>query len=209
MRKFFLKEDREMVKRLRSALIAPPEAAVSKSRMSVKRWYSETAPLIQWGEMSSPLGKLFVAVNARGLCALDFGRRESDFLQRLDPQARLEKNPKAVQRVTNQLLEYFARDRTKFDLPIDLSVVTPFQRDVLAIACRIAPGRVWTYHRVAEAMGRPKSSRPVGQALARNPVPIIIPCHRVIASDGTLGGYSGGSGLKAKRWLLRLEGALS
>jgi methylated-DNA-[protein]-cysteine S-methyltransferase len=209
MRKFLLKEDREMVKRLRSALIAPPEAAVSKSRMSVKRWYSETAPLIQWGEMSSPLGKLFVAVNARGLCALDFGRRESDFLQRLDPQARLEKNPKAVQRVTNQLLEYFARDRTKFDLPIDLSVVTPFQRDVLAIACRIAPGRVWTYHRVAEAMGRPKSSRPVGQALARNPVPIVIPCHRVIASDGTLGGYSGGSGLKAKRWLLRLEGALS
>jgi methylated-DNA-[protein]-cysteine S-methyltransferase len=209
MRKFLLKEDREMVRRVRSALIAPPEAAVSKSRMSVKRWYSETAPLIQWGEMSSPLGKLFVAVNARGLCALDFGRRESDFLQRLDAQARLEKNPKAVQSVTKQLLEYFARDRTKFDLPIDLSVLTPFQRNVLAIACRIAPGRVWTYHRVAEEMGRPKSSRPVGQALAHNPVPIIIPCHRVIASDGTLGGYSGGSGLKAKRWLLRLEGALS
>jgi methylated-DNA-[protein]-cysteine S-methyltransferase len=209
MRKFLSKGDREMVTRLRSALIAPPQAAVSKSRASVKRWYSETAPLIQWGEMSSPLGTLFVAVNTRGLCAVDFGRRETDFLQRLDPQARLEKNPKAVQRVTKQLLEYFARDRTKFDLPIDLSVLTPFQRNVLDIACRIAPGRVWTYHRVAEEMGRPKSSRPVGQALARNPVPIIIPCHRVIASDGTLGGYSGGAGLKAKRWLLRLEGALS
>jgi methylated-DNA-[protein]-cysteine S-methyltransferase len=209
MKKLLLKEDREMVRRLRSALIAPPQAAVSQSRISVKGWFSETAPLIQWDEMSSPLGKLFVAVNARGLCALDFGRRESDFLQRLDPQARLEKNPKAVQGVTKQLLEYFARDRTKFDLPIDLSVLTPFQRNVLAIACRITPGKVWTYHRVAEEMGRPKSSRPVGQALARNPVPIVIPCHRVIASDGTLGGYSGGSGLKAKRWLLRLEGALS
>ena len=209
MRKFLLKDDREVVKRLRSALIPPPEAAVSKSRASVKRWYSETAPVIHWGEMNSPLGKLFVAVNARGLCALDFGRRESDFLQRLDPQARLEKNPKAVEGVTKQLLEYFARNRTKFDLPIDLSVLTPFQRNVLAIACRITPGSVWTYHRVAEEMGRPKSSRPVGQALARNPVPIIIPCHRVIASDGTLGGYSGGSGLKAKRWLLRLEGALT
>jgi methylated-DNA-[protein]-cysteine S-methyltransferase len=209
MSKFLLKDDREIARRLRSAFIAPPGAAVSKSRMSVKRWYSETAPLIQWGEMSSPLGKLFVAVNARGLCAVDFGRRETDFLRRLDPQSRLEKNPKAVQPVTRQLLEYFAQERTKFDLPIDLSVLTPFQRNVLDIACRIAPGRVWTYHRVAEEMGRPKSSRPVGQALARNPVPIIIPCHRVIASDGTLGGYSGGSGLKAKRWLLRLEGALS
>jgi methylated-DNA-[protein]-cysteine S-methyltransferase len=58
-------------------------------------------------------------------------------------------------------------------------------------------------------MHRPKSSRPVGQALASNPIPIVIPCHRVIASDGSLGGYSGGSGLDAKRWLLRLEGALS
>jgi methylated-DNA-[protein]-cysteine S-methyltransferase len=209
MRKFISEDDREMVTRLRSASIAPPRAAVSKSRANVKRWYSETAPLIQWGEMRSPLGTLFVAVNTRGLCAVDFGRRETDFLQHLDPQARLDKNPKAVRHVTEQLLEYFARDRTKFDLPIDLSVLTPFQRSVLAIACRIAPGRVWTYHRVAEEMGRPKSSRPVGQALARNPVPIIIPCHRVIASDGTLGGYSGGSGLKAKRWLLKLEGALS
>jgi methylated-DNA-[protein]-cysteine S-methyltransferase len=209
MRRSLSKGDREMVTRLSSALIAPPRAAVSKSRASVKRWYSETAPLIQWGEMSSPLGTLFVAMNTRGLCAVDFGRRETDFLDRLDPQARLDKNPKAVQHVTEQLLEYFARDRTRFDLPIDLSVLTPFQRNVLDIACRIAPGRVWTYHRVAEEMGRPKSSRPVGQALARNPVPIIIPCHRVIASDGSLGGYSGGSGLKAKRWLLQLEGALS
>lgn len=209
MRKLLSKDDREMVTRLRSALVAPPRGTVSKSLASVKRWYSETAPLIQWSEMSSPLGMLFVAVNTRGLCAVDFGRREADFLQRLDPQARLEKNPKAVQPVTKQLLEYFAGERTKFDLPIDLSVLTPFQRNVLDIACRIAPGRVWTYHRLAEEMGRPKSSRPVGQALARNPVPIIIPCHRVIASDGTLGGYSGGSGLKAKRWLLQLEGALS
>jgi O-6-methylguanine DNA methyltransferase len=88
-------------------------------------------------------------------------------------------------------------------------VLTPFQREVLSTACRISRGQVWTYQQVAEAMGRPKSSRPVGQALARNPVPIVIPCHRVVASDGSLGGYSGGSGLAAKRWLLRLEGAPS
>lgn len=195
--------------RMRSALGSPSRSALFGSRTRVNKWFEQAAPVIRWGEMNSPLGPLFVAVGPKGLCAVDFGRRETDFLGRIDPRAQLEKNPKAVQHVTEQLLEYFARERIKFDLPIDLSVLTPFQRNVLDIACRIAPGRVWTYHRVAEAMGRPKSSRPVGQALARNPVPIVIPCHRVIASDGSLGGYSGGSGLKAKRWLLKLEGALS
>jgi O-6-methylguanine DNA methyltransferase len=197
-----------VVKHLRSALGSPTETELSTSRERVKKWFAEEAPLIHWGEMSSPLGPLFAAVNERGLCALDFGRKESDFLQRFDPRARLEKNPKAVQRVLAQLRQYFAGDRSSFNLPVDISQLTPFQRSVLDIACRIAPGQVWTYHRVAEELGRPRSSRPVGGALARNPIPIVIPCHRVIASDGSLGGYSGGSGLKAKRWLLRLEGAM-
>ena len=197
-----------VVKHLRSALGSPTETELSTSRERVEKWFAEEAPLIQWGEMSSPLGPLFAAVNERGLCALDFGRKESGFLQRFDPRARLEKNPKAVQRVLAQLRQYFAGDRSNFNLPVDISQLTPFQRSVLDIACRIAPGQVWTYHRVAEELGRPRSSRPVGGALARNPIPIVIPCHRVVASDGSLGGYSGGSGLKAKRWLLRLEGAL-
>ena len=196
-------------KRLRAAIGNPPAATVSRSRSRVRDWFGQTAPLIQWDQMSSPLGQLFVAVSRQGLCAVDFGRRESEFLARLSPLDRLEKNSHAVAQVTAQLLEYFSGARLRFNLPVDLSALTPFQRSVLETACRIAPGNVWTYHRVAQAMGRPKSSRPVGQALARNPIPIVIPCHRVIASDGSLGGYSGGSGLKAKRWLLRLEGALS
>ena len=163
--------------------------------------------MIQWGEMSSPLGRLFVAVNQKGLCAVDFGRREAEFFERVDPRTRLEKNSKAVQHVMTQLREYFAGDRPQFHLSVDLSALTPFQRGVLETACRITPGKVWTYHRLAQELGRPQCSRPVGQALARNPIPIVIPCHRVIASDGSLGGYSGGSGLKAKRWLLQLEGA--
>jgi methylated-DNA-[protein]-cysteine S-methyltransferase len=203
------KREYQTVQRLRSALGSPSSSALSISRARINKWFAETAPLIRWGKMNSPLGTLFVAVGPKGLCAVDFGRREVDFLKRLDPRARLERNLKAVQPVTEQLLEYFARNRTRFNVPVDLSILTPFQRDVLDIATRIAPGRVWTYHRVAEEMGRPECSRPVGQALARNPVPIVIPCHRVIASDGSLGGYSGGSGLKAKRWLLELEGALS
>jgi O-6-methylguanine DNA methyltransferase len=197
-----------VVKHLRSALGSPTEIALSRSRERVKKWFTEEAPLIQWGEMSSPLGPLFAAVNERGLCALDFGRKESEFLERFDSRARLEKNSNAVQRVLAQLREYFAGGRSNFNLPVDISQLTPFQRSVLDVACRIAPGQVWTYQRIAEELGRPRSSRPVGGALARNPIPIVIPCHRVVASDGSLGGYSGGSGLKAKRWLLRLEGAL-
>ena len=202
------KDQLAIAKHLRSALSAPADTALAHSRARVGKWFAEEAPLIQWGEMSSPLGPLFAAVNRRGLCAVDFGRRESDFLNGLDPRARLEKNPKAVQHVMAQLREYFAGGRSTFNLPVDISQLTPFQRRVLEVTSHIVAGQVWTYHRVAERLGRPHSSRPVGQALASNPVPIVIPCHRVIASNGSLGGYSGGSGLKAKRWLLQLEGAL-
>jgi O-6-methylguanine DNA methyltransferase len=201
--------DLAVVNRLHSESSAPPAAALERSRARLKEWFDATAPLIQWGEMQSPLGTLFVALTERGLYAVDFGRSRADFLARLDPQARLARDTPSVSLVMEQLREYFSARRVNFDLPVDLSVLTPFQREVLSTACRISRGQVWTYQQVAEAMGRPKSSRPVGQALARNPVPIVIPCHRVVASDGSLGGYSGGSGLAAKRWLLRLEGAPS
>jgi methylated-DNA-[protein]-cysteine S-methyltransferase len=79
---------------------------------------------------------------------------------------------------------------------------------VLQTARRIPMGSVWTYGQVARTIGQPKASRAVGQALGRNPIPIVIPCHRVVAADGGLGGYSGGGGLESKRLLLRLEGAL-
>lgn len=200
--------DRLFIKQLRAARPEPAAKDLLHSRDRLGKWLAEEAPLIRWDEMKSPLGSVFAAVSERGLCALDMGRNESDFLGRFDSRTRLEKNPKAVRRVMAQLREYFAGKRSNFDLPVDLATLTPFQQNVLAIACRIAPGEVWTYHRVAKELGRPECSRPVGQALARNPVPIVIPCHRVIASDGSLGGYSGGSGLQAKRWLLRLEGAM-
>src|SRR6516165_8545949 len=202
------KNEISVVQQLRAALGSPAEKVLSHSRVRVSKWFAAEASLIQWGEMDSPLGTLFAAVNQRGLCSLDFGRQEAEFLGRFDPRARLEKNPNAVHRVLAQLSEYFAGNRSSFNLPVDISQLTPFQRSVFDVTSRIAPGQVWTYHRIAEELGRPRSSRPVGQALAHNPIPIVIPCHRVVASDGSLGGYSGGSGLKAKRWLLRLEGAM-
>jgi methylated-DNA-[protein]-cysteine S-methyltransferase len=198
----------EITNQLRSAAGEPPAAAVRQSRARLSDWFAKSAPVIHWGEMASPLGPLFIAVSPQGLCAIDFGRSQAAFLGRLDPVARLQKNRHAVERAMAQLEEYFSGARSSFDLPVDLSALTPFQRNVLETACRIDKGEIWTYQRVALEMGRPKSSRPVGQALARNPVPIIIPCHRVIASNRSLGGYSGGSGLEAKRWLLCLEGAL-
>ena len=106
----------------------------------------------------------------------------------------------------DKLIAYHAGRRVEFDEPLDLSLVTPFTRQVLLATARIPYGEVRPYAWVARRMRRPKAARAVGQALHVNPLAPIIPCHRVIASDNTLGGYGGGP--EAKRWLLRLEGYL-
>lgn len=116
------------------------------------------------------------------------------------------------QRIVAQLAEYFAGSRRNFDLPL-LPAATPFQDAMRAALVAIPYGEVRTYAQVAEAVGRPGASRAVGQANARNPFPIIVPCHRVVASGGRLGGYMGewgrGDGLLKKEWLLAHEGARS
>jgi methylated-DNA-[protein]-cysteine S-methyltransferase len=103
--------------------------------------------------------------------------------------------------------EYLSGRRTAFDVPVDLSRMTAFQQEVLAAACQIPRGQVRTYSDLARQIGRPKAARAVGQALGSNPVPIVVPCHRVLAADGSLRGYSGGGGIATKARLLRLEGA--
>jgi O-6-methylguanine DNA methyltransferase len=196
------------VEQLQSAVSTPSDECVAQSRRQVRNWFAQTAPLIQWDVIESPVGPLYIAVSAKGVCSVDFGVARSVFLSQLDPLACVEHDPAAVAFVTAQLREYFAGSRLRFDLPLDLSRLTPFQQRVLQITRGIAAGTVWTYRQVAEAMGKPKASRPVGQALGHNPVPIVVPCHRVVASDGSLGGYSAGGGLASKRLLLQLEGAL-
>jgi methylated-DNA-[protein]-cysteine S-methyltransferase len=200
--------DEQLKKQLQETLGAPTEDAVVASRQQVGRWFARTAPLIQWDVIQSPLGSLYISASAQGLSSLDFGVSQADFLSRLDSLARTERNPAALSSIVEQLQAYFAGDRLSFELPLDLGRLTPFQLGVLQAARGIPPGSVWTYGQVARAIGKPKASRAVGQALGRNPVPIVIPCHRVIASDGGLGGYSGGGGLQSKRFLLSLEGAL-
>jgi O-6-methylguanine DNA methyltransferase len=190
------------------AVGSPPEAAIAASRQQVQDWFAQVAPLCQWDVVASPLGPLYVAARDGRLYRVDFEVSEASFVASLDPQARVERDPAALANVRKQLRAYFDDAHLRFDLPLDLDRLTPFQQLVLSTVRRIPVGAVWTYGQVARAIGKPKASRAVGQALGRNPVPIVIPCHRVIAGDGSLGGYSGGGGLASKRLLLQLEGAL-
>ena len=155
------------------------------------------------------VGPLYVAVNERGLVALDFGVSEQEFVARVTQRtkATLIRSDDAAAEAMKQVKEYLEGQRTRFDLPLDMSMLSEFQRRVLGIALKIPRGKYLTYGDVAKAIGKPRASRAVGQALGHNPVPIVIPCHRVLGSDGSLHGYSGGGGIQTKKWLLQLEGA--
>lgn len=111
--------------------------------------------------------------------------------------------PPTLVAAVEQVREYFARMRRSFDLPLDLDSATDFQREVYERLLKVPHGRVTTYGELAEAVGRSEMARAVGQAVGANPIPIVIPCHRVVAAEGRLGGFSGG--LAAKAALLRIE----
>ena len=161
------------------------------------------------GVSHSRVGELSVALSERGLIALDFGPGERNFVERVQRRtpATLVRSPEKCAEALRQVCEYLDGQRTAFDLPLDMTSMTDFQRQVLTAALKIPRGKWLTYGEVAQAIGRPQAARAVGQALGRNPVPIVIPCHRVLGADGSLHGYSGGGGLKMKAWLLQLEGA--
>lgn len=106
----------------------------------------------------------------------------------------------------NQLLEYLSGKRTSFDIPLDLDQLSGFQKVVLELTSRIPYGETLTYGQIASLLHNPYASRAVGSALARNPLPILIPCHRVISSSGHLTGYLGSKGIATKKWLLEREG---
>lgn len=116
----------------------------------------------------------------------------------------IQKKDKRLSPVLKQLKDYFLGKRVQFRIQLDLSNLSPFTRKVLLATKRIPYGKTVTYQELARIIGKPKGSRAVGQALRRNPIPIIIPCHRVIKSNGDLGGF--GLGIELKKRLLSLEG---
>ncbi len=163
----------------------------------------------------SPVGPLFLAASARGLVALEFDARlpgqqtvrpNPRDLREENTAVRFEESERAMRPYVQELDEYFAAQRRAFNFPLDLRG-TEFQVACWQALLAIPYGETRTYADIARAVGRPKGFRAVGMANNRNPVAIVVPCHRVIASDGTLCGYGGG--LDIKRKLLELEGALS
>lgn len=156
--------------------------------------------------MDSPLGPLWIAVGPRGVLAIHYGASpDAHGLARISRTYGPAVLPdrRSCDRVFSELDQYFARRRRSFDLAVDLTPLTPFQRRVLAATALVPYGELTTYRQVARRAGNEQASRAAGAAVGTNPIPIVIPCHRVVASDGSLGGYSGG--LSAKRRLLALE----
>ena len=156
----------------------------------------------------TPVGILGLAAGVRGLRHLSFVRGEDDFLERLLAEHGNVAILKSAEldEVRRALDRYFAGKRLDFDLAVDLGHLAPFHRRVLDATAKVPAGRVATYTQIASRAGSPKASRAAGNALHNNPVAIVVPCHRVLRTDGSLGGYGGG--LPIKEWLLRHEGAL-
>lgn len=161
----------------------------------------------QYGFMDSPVGDLLLVVTDTGVCDVSYlaNHDREDRFGELEQRGILASEHQAgVATVKDQLREYFAGNRHDFTLPVDLYGVTPFTRSVLEVTNKVRFGDLRTYHGIATAIGNPKASRAVGNALGRNPIPVIVPCHRVVRSDGTMGWYTGGSHIK--RALLTIEG---
>jgi len=203
-----MEERDQLTEWLKQAAGIPEEKAVQTSMQRVKDWFAATAPTIVWDAFESPIGMMYLASTERGICHISFKIPEAQFLAQLDPMARIQHNPAALSKEVDELLRYFDNPALRFDIPVDLTDVTDFQREALQLIRNIPTGRMWTYKDVAEKLGNPKASRAIGQAMKNNPVPIVIPCHRVVGSSGALTGYAGGGGIATKRYLLELEGAL-
>ena len=158
----------------------------------------------------SPLGDLWVAVSERGLVAVEWdvakSKLDAYLTQRLKRTCILDARRTSIP--LQQLNEYLRGRRTEFTFAIDWDSLRPFQREALKHVYAIPYGETRTYGEIAHEMKRPHAARAVGRANATNPMPLVIPCHRVIGMDGKLHGYGGGEGLKTKEWLLKMEGAV-
>lgn len=163
---------------------------------------STTAPAVSYCTVDSPAGRLLLAASPTGLLRVAFECEGFDTVLDSLTGSEIIEDADALSEVTDQLDRYFAGTRHDIDVPLDLPGHS-FRRTVQRHLSTIPYGRTRTYKEVAEAVGNPKAVRAVGTACATNPLPIVVPCHRVLRSDGGLGGYLGGPDVK--RFLLDLE----
>ncbi len=163
---------------------------------------------VAYTTIDSPVGPLLLAATPRGLVRVAYAVEDHDRVlgtlsQRLSP--RVLRAPKRLDAAARELDEYFSGRRRAFDLPLDLSLSAGFRQLVQRRLPEIGYGQTRTYGQVAQLVGNPKAVRAVGTACATNPLPLVVPCHRVLRADGTPGGYVGGP--DTKKALLRLEAA--
>lgn len=161
-------------------------------------------------EIDSPVGRLLGVASPEGLIKLGYPNRDVD--EQLEWLAgevspRILEAPARLDEVRRELDEYFEGERRSFDLPIDWTLTKGFVNRVLRETARIPFGETRSYGEMAESVGSPRAFRAAGSALGANPIPIVVPCHRVLRAGGALGGYGGGIAVKTK--LLALEGVLS
>ena len=164
---------------------------------------------IAYTTIDTPIGSLLLAATERGLVRVAFDSEDHDKVLetlaiRLSP--RILRAPKRLEQAARELHQYFAGTRKSFDLILDLSLSSGFRQLVQRHLPEIAYGHTQSYAQVARLVGNPKAVRAVGSACATNPLPVVVPCHRVVRTDGSLGGYAGG--LLVKTALLRLEAAV-
>ena len=150
-----------------------------------------------WIDVDSPIGVIRVFENDGKITALNIAVKRSNSTS---------KPSKTLLEAKQQLEDYFSGKSKTFSLPVDLSAGTEFQKSVWKQIAKIPFGKTVSYVDIAKAIGNPKASRAVGGAVGANPIPLIVGCHRVLGSTGTITGYSGGKGIPTKRWLLNHEG---
>jgi methylated-DNA-[protein]-cysteine S-methyltransferase len=194
-----------------SAMRLPDAAPAELDRLLAERAAGEGLLDVAYASADSPLGPLLVATTPRGLVRVAYTgeRSESEVLDQLARKLspRVLEAPARLDDVRRELDEYFEGRRNAFDLPIDWSLAPGFTGRVLKATARIGFGETSTYAKVATGAGSPRAVRAAGNALGANPMPVIVPCHRVLRTGGALGGYTGG--VERKQYLLRLEGVLA
>jgi len=201
--------DRDVVRRLVAAFpsgdVAPSSALRAQLAARAER---EGLLDLAYRTVESPFGPLLLAASRSGLVRVAFAREgHAEVLERLASEisSRILLAPQRLDDAARQLDEYFERRRKRFELALDLQLAHGFRRTVLTRLQRIAYGETTSYAQLARAAGKPAAVRAAGSACAHNPLPLVVPCHRVVRSDGTIGEYLGGS--QAKRALLALEAA--